>query len=93
MNHANCGHREIDGIESEIVEVWPAGECFISTLDLVESLMGHNPDKWGRSCCYRKGLTPQRMGRYLFHELGIKASKNAHDKRGYYLADFTEAAA
>jgi Protein of unknown function (DUF3631) len=47
-----------------IKEVWPEGQSFVHTDDLLTKLEIRYPLSWGKSEKYPKGLTAQRMGRY-----------------------------
>ena len=61
---------------------------FISTEDLVASLIDHNPDQWSAANHYGRDLTPQRMGRLLAGQFGIKSTRNSASKRGYCTSVF-----
>lgn len=82
-----CGCR-IDGVEDDVVEVWPIGRHFMPTAEIVDALQSGFPSKWGACSCYERGLTAQRLGRYLSHQMGIYSKKNSKDKRGYCMCDF-----
>src|SRR3546814_3176042 len=45
--------------------VWPVGERFLSTNQIIDRLVMQNSDYWGESSSYGKRLTAQRMGRML----------------------------
>ena len=59
------------------------GESFVPTADLVPRLIEHNPAQWSASNHYGRDLTPQRMGRLLANELGIRSTRNHAKQRGY----------
>jgi hypothetical protein len=42
--------------------IWPKGESFVPTRELVTKLIGHHPDYWGAESPYGKPLTETRLG-------------------------------
>lgn len=78
----------------DLYEVWPDGETFVRTLDLVSMLQAHAPDRWGINSTLGKPLTAQRMGRMLTRgfklgtktpvDMQVRSGKNEKDQRGYF---------
>ncbi|OMB93208.1 hypothetical protein A5732_16795 [Mycobacterium colombiense] len=62
---------------TDLFAVWPAGETFISTRELVSKLILHHPDYWGASSGYGKPLTETRLGRLV-----TQAAKVTSIRRG-----------
>jgi hypothetical protein len=77
---------------TDIQAVAPVGS-FVPTDELVASLIEHNPSQWSEANHYGRDLTPQRMGRLLANELGIRSTRNHKDKRGYCVSVFASVAA
>jgi hypothetical protein len=46
----------------DLYVVWPEGEQFMPTRQLVTKLLAHNPDYWGADSPYGKPLTDTRLG-------------------------------
>lgn len=68
-------------------EVWPTGEAFTSTADLVNALIFEYPDYWGESSPYGRALTAQRFGRMLATSYGINSTRIVRGgPRGYTYA-------
>jgi hypothetical protein len=64
--------------------VWPKGEDFMPTSELVAKLIAHNNEYWGQGGPYGKPLNETRLGR-LINE-AIKATSirpDTHGPRGY----------
>lgn len=72
----------------DVHEVWPEGETFMRTRELVNALVMNNPDYWGEASPYGRALTVQRLGRLLNQSAKIHSSKNSCDERGYRRNDF-----
>jgi len=72
---------------SDIQAVAPVAS-FIPTDELVASLIEHNPSQWSADNHYGRDLTPQRMGRLLSNEFGVRSTRNHKDKRGYCVSVF-----
>ena len=47
------------------VSVWPEGEAFMPTRQLVSKLIAHNGEYWGSESPYGKPLTETRLGRLV----------------------------
>lgn len=75
----------------DIHDVWPDGEMFVASMDLLQELHAGWPHKWGTDSQYGP-LTLQAMGRLLAHRFGIRASRETVPprRRGYRLATFTK---
>ncbi|GAA3856501.1 DUF3631 domain-containing protein [Tessaracoccus defluvii] len=69
-------------------DVWPEGEDFVQTADLVEALKDHFPDHWGASDRFPKGLTIQRFGRMMSRSFGVNTVRatDGNRERGYLLS-------
>ncbi len=50
---------------ADLHAVWPVGEKFAATVDLVSRLIRHDPGYWGVDSPYGKELTEHRFGRML----------------------------
>ncbi len=50
---------------ADLHRVWPEGETFVPTRELVGRLVGANPDYWGTASPYGKQLTEARFGKLL----------------------------
>jgi hypothetical protein len=74
-----------------IAEVWPKGEGFSSTEDLLSMLSARFPASWGRSDRYPSGLTAQRLGRMLVKNYGVYADRHPSRGRGYFSNSFGRA--
>lgn len=75
-----------------INEVWPAGEKFLPTTDLVAMLIAHDPKVWGEMSNFGKDLTMQRMGRMLAGRYKIRSDRpGGVGRRGYSRSDFNGA--
>jgi len=76
----------------DILESWPASVEFRSTTDMVRELQMLNPDVWGPSDRFPKGLTVQRFGRMLKDCNNLRSTdKNTADKnspRGFWRHQF-----
>lgn len=74
----------------DIAEVWPPGEEFIPTAELVNALRWHKPDVWGAGNQRFGELKPQGMGRLLVKHFSIRAARKTggERERGYYRATF-----
>lgn len=71
----------------DIAEVWPDGEDFYSTSNMLFRLRSHRTDYWGEQNQYG-ALTPQGMGRMLSKHFNIKSARQPGNRsdggRGYY---------
>jgi hypothetical protein len=75
-----------------IAEVWPEGETFLTTDDIIYMLAARFPTSWGTSDRYPKGLTAQRLGRMLVKNYGVYSSRpDTHGARGYVASSFSRA--
>jgi Protein of unknown function (DUF3631) len=50
---------------TDLFVVWPEGETFMPTCELVNKLILHNPEYWGANSSYGKPLTETRLGRLV----------------------------
>jgi 5S rRNA maturation endonuclease (ribonuclease M5) len=62
---------------TDLFAVWPVGETFMPTRELVHKLIFHNPDYWGTASGYGKELTETRLGRLV-----TQAAKVTSIRRG-----------
>lgn len=71
----------------DIAEVWPDGEDFNPTANLIARLRSHRPDYWGEQNQYGS-LSAQGMGRMLSSHFNIKSARQSGNRsdggRGYY---------
>lgn len=78
----------------DIAAVWPDGETFFPTGELLDAVQRRQPGMWGAASPYG-ALTPQGMGRVLVTHFGIRASRltgsRSRGGRGYYLHVFVSA--
>lgn len=86
-HHAQCSCTSLEGIETDLLRVWPEGDQFQGSRTLVEALIDTFPEAWSEESCYGRALTVQRLGRYLARSKGLLSQKNAQDVRGYCLRD------
>ncbi|MDN6638948.1 MAG: DUF3631 domain-containing protein, partial [Yaniella sp.] len=75
----------------DIAEVWPNGESFIASQDLVQRLAVNFPARWGIESV--RGLKVQGLGRMLMQGYKINSDRETtgQRRRGYYITQFTEA--
>lgn len=65
-------------------EVWPDGDNFAATAELVNLLILEHPDEWGDGSPFGKALTAQRFGRMLATSYGINSTRlDRSGPRGY----------
>jgi Protein of unknown function (DUF3631) len=62
---------------TDLFTIWPDGETFMPTRELVQKLIIHNPDYWGAQSGYGKPLTETRLGRLV-----TQAAKVTSIRRG-----------
>jgi hypothetical protein len=74
-----------------ISEVWPEGEIFLTTDDIISMLTAKYPSSWGRSERYPNGLTAQRFGRMLVKNYGVYSDRTSTKVRGYSARSFDRA--
>lgn len=74
----------------DIAEVWPTGETFVASKDLVQRLAVNFPARWGIESV--KGLKVQGLGRMLMQGYKINSDREStgQRRRGYYLTQFAE---
>jgi hypothetical protein len=60
---------------TDLYKVWPDGERFVPTLDLVGRLIVHDPDYWGADSPYGKELTEHRFGRMLSQAAKVTSTR------------------
>jgi hypothetical protein len=65
----------------DILDVWPDGAAHWQTDDMRDALAFTFPDRWGPTDRYAKGLTSQRIGRFLGKTWGIRSSRPTSGER------------
>jgi hypothetical protein len=69
---------------ADLFKIWPEGETFMATRELVSKLIIHNPDYWGYASGYGKALTETRLGRLVTQAAKVTSSRpDTHGPRGY----------
>lgn len=84
MTACQCCQRETVArvLANDIASVL-GDESFIYTADLIQHLVQHNPEQWSDAHHFGRELTPQRLGRILSNEFGIKSTRDHTPNRGY----------
>ncbi len=73
-------------------QVWPAGETFVATEQMLRLLIGEHPEAWGAASPFGKDLTSQRLGRMLVKHFKVTTSRlQATSPRGYTRASLEPA--
>lgn len=68
----------------DLFAIWPDGETFIPTRELVSKLIVHNPDYWGADSAYGRSLTEHRLGRLVTQAAKVTSSRpGGRGPRGY----------
>lgn len=71
-----------------VAEVWPTGETFLPTAELLDALKRAHPGEWGENSRLGRPLTWQAMGRMLAGNLNVLSSRpDSRGPRGYLYAD------
>jgi hypothetical protein len=69
---------------TDLFTIWPEGEDFVSSRDLVNKLILRNPEYWGVGSAYGKPLTDTRMGRLVSQAAKVTSSRpGGRGPRGY----------
>jgi hypothetical protein len=64
--------------------IWPDGEKFMPTRQLVGKLIMHNPDYWSADSAYGKPLTEHRLGKLVSQAAKVTSSRiGGRGPRGY----------
>lgn len=89
----NAMHREPVELRllRDMRELWPAGVETWHVEHLIGALKAHQPDRWGPSATYPKGLTSQRLGATLGRKWGLHAIRLENEPgrpRAYRWDDF-----
>lgn len=75
-------------LAEHLADVWPDGETFVATADLLDALKRRHADEWGEFSKLGRPLTSQAMGRMLAGKLGVHTARpDSRGPRGYLLAD------
>jgi hypothetical protein len=73
-----------------IAEVWPEGETFAPTEELIDSLVAHHPETWGEFSPFGKRLNAQRLGRMLAGNYKVHTVRpDSRGGRGYAAASLS----
>ena len=73
---------------TDLYAVWPDGETFMPTRELVSKLIFHNPDYWGAESGYGKPLTETRLGRLVTQAAKVTSTRiGGVPPRGYLRSD------
>jgi hypothetical protein len=71
-------------VMKDLHDVWPDGERFMPTRQLVTKLIGHNPEYWGLGSAYGKALTDTRLGRLIDQATKVTSIRpGGRGPRGY----------
>lgn len=69
---------------TDLCTIWPEGETFVPSDDLIARLAHHNPDYWGERSSYGKALTPHRMAKMVAQASKVTTVRpGGRGKRGY----------
>lgn len=69
---------------TDLFTIWPDGETFMPTRELVHKLIIHNPDYWGAESGYGKPLTETRLGRLVTQAAKVTSTRiGGVPPRGY----------
>jgi hypothetical protein len=64
--------------------IWPEGEKFVGTRDLVSKLIQHNPEYWGSNSSYGKALTDTRFAQIVMRAARVTPHRvGGRGPRGY----------
>lgn len=68
----------------DLYTVWPDGENFMGTRDLVSKLINHNPEYWGANSGYGKALTDTRFAQIVMRASRVTPHRvGGRGPRGY----------
>lgn len=73
---------------ADMLELWP-GVKFVPSDEICAALIEYRPNAWGDVNHRGRALNPQRIGRVLGVDRGIRSVKNHTGKRGYCM-DYIE---
>jgi hypothetical protein len=69
---------------ADLFAIWPQGEEFMPTRQLVDKLIAHNPHYWGAQSGYGKPLTETRLGRLVTQAAKVTSTRiGGVPPRGY----------
>ena len=69
---------------TDLCTIWPEGEAFVPSEDLIVKLVHHNPEYWGERSGYGKILTPHRMAKMVAQASKVTTVRpGGRGKRGY----------
>ena len=73
-----------------LTEVWPPGETFVPTDELIEALVTQHPETWGEFSPFGKRLNAQRLGRMLAGNYKVHTVRpDSRGSRGYAAASLS----
>lgn len=73
---------------TDLYKVWPKGQTFVPTRELLELLKSHNPEYWGPSSNFGKPLTERRLGFLVSQASKVTSQRpDTHGPRGYVRAE------
>jgi hypothetical protein len=76
----------------DLFAIWPEGEPFRPTRQLVTELIEHNPDYWGSGSPLGKPLNETRLGRMITQATKVTSCRpDTHGPRGYRWAQLAPA--
>lgn len=68
----------------DLYDIWPGGENFVGTRDLVSKLISHNPEFWGANSGYGKALTDTRFAQIVMRASRVTPHRvGGRGPRGY----------
>lgn len=68
----------------DLYSIWPDGETFMPTRDLVRELILHHSEYWGAASAYGKQLTETRLGRLVTQAAKVTSTRiGGVPSRGY----------
>ena len=71
-------------VMKDLYEVWPDGQNFVPTKQLLSKLITHNPEYWGLGNPYGKPLSETRLGRMITQAAKVTSERpDTHGPRGY----------
>lgn len=77
---------------SHLWELWPEGEVFWPTAEIIVALAVEHPDTWGEGSPFGKPLTAQRFGKMLATAYGVNSTRlERTGPRGYTRASLERA--
>lgn len=73
----------------DLFDAWPADEDFLSSKEMVDLLVAHNPDYWDAGSGYGRAINAQRLGRMLNQAAKIHSTRERRNgPRGFERTQF-----